>query len=147
MKKQKQPLYVIGFIVYLILLIKFLVLKQPLVDIKNGFINISLKDLWERLSLTQWIPFKLIVQGYNHQTMASFFRGIGQNLIWFIPAGFFLLQWYKKHKLSSIIVVGMTAGLVIELFAFLSMGYPIRIDAVILAGLGSSIGYGLYKLL
>ena len=147
MKKKKQPLYLVAFIIYLLLMIKFLILKQPLVDIKNGFINISLKDLWERLSYTQWLPFKHIVRSYNHETIAMFVKGIGQNLIWFIPAGFFLPKWYKKHKIVNVFIVGMTGGLILEVFAFLAMGYPLRIDAIILAGFGTGIGYGIYKLL
>lgn len=147
MKKKKQPLYLIAFIVYLVLMIKFLVLKQPLLEIKNGFINLSLKGLWEQLSHTQWMPFKTIIYGYNHQTIAMFIKGIGQNLVWFIPTGFFLPHWYKKHGLFNILIIGMIGGFILELFAFLALGYPLRIDPILLAGIGTSIGYGIYKLL
>lgn len=147
MKKKKHPLYIIGFIIYLILMVKFMVLNVPIETLKNGFINLSIKDIWQGLGRTQWLPFKKIVWAYNHQTMKMFVEGIGRYFVCFIPLGFFVPCWYKKHKLLRMIFIGMTGGLLVELFAFLALGYPLRLDAVILAGLGAGMGYGIYKLL
>jgi len=147
MKKKNQPLYVIAFIVYLILLIKFLVLNHPLSEIKEGLLNLSLGALWDRLALTQWLPFKSLVHVYNHHTMASFFSGVGRNLVWFIPMGFFIPIWYKKHKFLSLLTVGMTLGLCLEVFMFLAVASPLAIDPILCAGFGTLIGYSIFKLI
>jgi glycopeptide antibiotics resistance protein len=105
----------------------------------------SLKNLWRQLTNTQWMPFKLIIQGYKYQSMESFFSNLGKIFLWLVPLGFFMPKLTKHKSWTKIIFIGMTLGLFVEIFSFLAYNQILRIDAIILAGFGAYVGYSLFK--
>jgi glycopeptide antibiotics resistance protein len=145
MKKNKHPLYIFLFIVYIVLLLRFLLFNNGWNAVKDGFLNMSIKNLWQQLSNTQWMPFELIIKGYKSQTMETFFTNLGKIMLWLIPLGFFMPKLTKHRSGTKVLIIGMTLGLLVEIFGFLAYHQILRIDAIILAGFGAYVGYGIFK--
>lgn len=94
-----------------------------------------------------FIPFKIFYDSYishiKYGNYTYFIINLLGNIILFIPIGF-LLPYLYKIKCKTVIFIGFTLSLFIELFQLFLPRWT-DIDGIILNTFGTLIGYLLYK--
>lgn len=147
--KQKRLLSLFFFL-YLLILIKMIVFKYPLAQMKE------IVDAWQKeVVLEGWntanfIPFKTIkmyIQYYQLPGIRSFSNLFG-NILIFIPIGFMLPVVHKASK--NVLIMFLNAlflVLGIEIFQLFSNFGAFDVDDIILNCFGVLMGRCLYQIL
>lgn len=140
-------LCIIGFIAYLILLIKLIVLKYPDAMTYEILRHWSLDGLMRHIKTSNIIPFKTIASSLFNSPLSFMVTILLYNIGAFVPLGF-LLPCIRKNarKWWVVLIVGLLLSLVIEVIQLITLLGEADIDDVILNVTGTVIGYGLYKL-
>ncbi|KHF40488.1 VanZ family protein [Halalkalibacter okhensis] len=95
------------------------------------------------------IPFRSIyrIAVFSPQ-LADPIRILLGNIVLFIPLGFLLPAiWIKAQRLATIILVGFSVSLLIEVSQFLFTQRVANVDDVILNTLGASIGLFIFSII
>lgn len=142
-KKQMKTL----FILYLIILLKVIVFKYPVYQLKEIASSWSRDVIWEGLNKANFEFFrtiKLYTRYWDYKEINSFANLIG-NVLAFIPLCYMLPRVCRPAKnfflcmfFSFLFILG------IELFQLLSAFGIFDVDDILLNMLGAFIGYLLY---
>ena len=138
------------FIVYLVVLIKVIVFKYPLVQLKQIADSWSRDVFWEGLQSANFEFFrtiKLYIRNWDNKGINSFGNLIG-NVLAFIPMGYLLPRLFEAcRNLFFCMVSVLLFVLGIELFQLLSNFGIFDVDDILLNCLGAFIGYIFFKIL
>jgi len=128
----KNKLTFLILVLYLALILRLIVFKYP-PGITFSTANANL------------IPFKTIL-GYlsGEPTWKIATRNLLGNIIVLTPLGFLLTVLCQKIKYSKILLIGMAAGVILELLQVIFKSGILDIDDIILNSLGVVIGYLLF---
>ena len=138
------------FLLYLLMKIRFILIKYPIVQLSDIALTWSRDVIWEGLYKANFEFFrtiKLYTKYWSYKEINSFANLIG-NILAFIPLSYMLPRVYKPAKkfmicmfLSFLVVLG------IELFQLLTAFGVFDVDDIILNMSGALIGYLCYLLM
>ena len=140
-----HSLRLIAFIFYLIVLVWGIVFKCNMMDgiFETYRINMS-KTLEERF-LDFIVPFG--VYSYGFPLKELFVRDDILNTIAFIPIGFYVSYFAKKHKALKAILVGFSLSLTFELLQLFTLIGTFTSNDLITNSCGAIIGFVIYIIL
>ncbi len=135
------------FLLYLLMILRFIVFKYPIVQLRDIALTWSRDVIWEGLYKANFEFFrtiKLYTRYWSYKEINSFANLIG-NILAFIPLSYMLPRVYKPAQkflicmfLSFLVVLG------IELFQLLTSFGVFDVDDIILNMSGAFIGYLCY---
>lgn len=138
------------FLLYLLMILRFIVFKYPIVQLRDIALTWSRDVIWEGLYKANFEFFrtiKLYTKYWSYKEINSFANLIG-NILAFIPLSYMLPRVYKPAKkflicmfLSFLVVLG------IELFQLLTAFGVFDVDDIILNMSGALIGYLCYLIM
>lgn len=149
-KTKKERILAAVFFLYLLFLIKMIVFKYPMEQLK------LIVDTWQKdvvlegLHTANFIPFKTIrmyIRYYDMPGIRSFSNLFG-NILVFVPFGVLLPMVHKASRNAWIMLLNALLLIVgIEIFQLFSNFGAFDVDDIILNSLGVLIGGCIYHLL
>lgn len=137
------------FVAYLLILIKVILFKYPLVQMKEIVDSWQSDVFWEgmhRANFEWFRTIKLYTRYWDHKELNSFGNLIGNVLI-FIPFGYMMPRLFEKSKKLIIFLLQLlTLILGLELIQLYTNFGVFDVDDILLNCLGGLIGYILYKI-
>ncbi|MBN2797146.1 MAG: VanZ family protein [Clostridia bacterium] len=146
MKKKSKVLMWFVFIIYLILLLKVVLIRLPLGELKDAILHLNLAKIWHGFINGQLIPFKTIYHHYRYTSIHNMITGFGWLTLWAIPLGYFIPVLTKNRKYVKILVFGLLIGLLLESLQLILLSTSFNVDDVIQVGIGISLGFAVFKL-
>jgi glycopeptide antibiotics resistance protein len=140
-KRGKIIVWII-FIVYLLLLVKVILFKYPIVMIREILKGPKI-PLSYRIASSNFMPLKSIFNFlFKGQSIRTSFKNILGNIVVFAPLGFLLpVLTDRKSKFKSIILSSFILSLMFEIIQLLTSLGEFDIDDILLNVFGASLGY------
>ncbi|MBC7827274.1 MAG: VanZ family protein [Chitinophagaceae bacterium] len=137
------------FVIYILILIKFILLKHP-GNLKSHFIdNYNWQLLEKNFSQSNYIPL-YTVQFYLTGTDKLRYtkENLVGNVFLFFPLGIFLpFLFFKVNNFQRIIILAFFISLFFELVQLFTILGNFDVDDIILNVLGTALGFGVFLLL
>lgn len=143
----------ISFIMYILLLLKFVVFKYTLKDCILILTDWNVEAFYNHLKFANFEPFYTInnyvnIWKYSDSFNISIFLNLFGNIIAFIPLGIYLPLSYRMFKsFILMLIISLLIPTVIEGSQLITTLGSFDIDDIILNSLGIIIGYLIYKLI
>ena len=146
-KSSQRQFYIkLFFAVYILFVIKVIIFKYPLEQMR------AIADTWQRdvilegLGTANFVPFKTIKMYIDYAYKLNSVENLAGNLIVFMPLGFLLpLVSDELQRFADVMLNVFTFTLGIEVFQLFSAFGAFDVDDILLNCLGGAIGYGCYK--
>ena len=138
------------FVLYLLILLKVIVFKYPLAQLREIADTWSRDVFWEGLSGANFTLFRTIKMYIRHWNMLGpiSFRNLIGNVVAFIPLGYFLPRLFKPmQNIFACLLMALLFILGIELFQLVSAFGIFDVDDILLNGLGVLIGFFVYSMI
>ena len=142
----RQFLLKLFFAVYILFVIKVIIFKYPMEQLR------AIADTWrkdvilEGLGTANFVPFRTIKMYIDYAYKLNSVENLVGNLVVFMPLGFLLpLLSEELQKFSEVFINVFTFALGIEVFQLFSAFGAFDVDDILLNCLGAVIGYGCYK--
>ena len=137
------------FVIYLLILLRVIVFKYPLAQMREIAASWKREVFWEGLGSANFELFKTIklyIRHWDNKGINSFGNLIG-NIVAFIPLGYMLPRICKasRHFIICMVQVFFLV-LGIELFQLLSAFGVFDVDDILLNCLGALAGYLFFKI-
>lgn len=135
------------FILYLLLVIKLLIFKYPIAELKEIANTWESNVIWKGLDSANFTLFKTIKMYINYAYKLNSFENLVGNVVIFFPFGFFLPRisaWANKWFMTLGGAFFFSLG--IELFQLFSAFGAFDVDDLVLNVLGALIGYWIHLL-
>ena len=138
------------FVVYLLLLVKVILFKYPLTQIKEIVDSWQSDVFWEGLHRAnfEWFRTIKLYTRYWERTEINSFGNLIGNVIVFVPFGFFMPELFQKSK-KLLVYMGQLLFLVLglELIQLYTNFGVFDVDDILLNCLGGLLGFFFYKLI
>lgn len=138
------------FVLYLLILIKVIVFKYPLAQIKEIMDSWRSDVFWEGLSGANFELFKTVkmyIRYWDNKGINSFGNLIG-NIVAFIPLGYLLPRVFKSARNIFLCMLEVFLfSLAIELFQLFSAFGRFDVDDILLNCLGAFFGYLFFRIM
>lgn len=142
----KQFLLKLFFAVYILFVIKVIIFKYPMEELR------AIADTWrkdvilEGLGTANFMPFRTIKMYIDYAYKLNSVENLAGNLLVFVPLGFFLpLMSEELQRFSEVFLNVFTFVLGIEVFQLFSAFGAFDVDDILLNCLGAIIGFWCYK--
>ena len=144
----RQTLLKLLFAVYILFVIKVIIFKYPMEQIR------AIADTWQKgvilegLGTANFMPFRTIKMYIDYAYKLNSVENLAGNLIVFVPLGFLLpLVSEDFRRFSDVLLYVFTFSLGIEVFQLFSAFGAFDVDDILLNCLGALVGYWIYKAL
>ena len=144
----RQFLLKLFFAVYILFVIKVIIFKYPMAQLR------AIADTWQKdvilegLGTANFMPFRTIKMYIVYAYKLNSVENLAGNLLVFVPLGFLLpLISDDLRRFSDVFINAFTFVLGIEVFQLFSAFGAFDVDDILLNCVGATIGYGLYKAL
>lgn len=136
------------FILYILLVIKLLIFKYPMDEIRAIIDTWESGVIWEGLDNANFTLFKTIKMYINYAYKLNSFENLVGNVVVFIPFGYILpkVRSGAEHWLT-LILWALFFSLGIEMFQLLSAFGAFDVDDLLLNVTGALIGYFVHLLI
>lgn len=141
--RQFQKKYVkLIFFVYLLIVIKVIIFKYPLEQLKGIAATWEKGVILEGLDTANFTLFKTIRMYIDYSYMLNSFENLVGNIVVFIPFGF-LLPYVSKHGRNFFVMLinAFLFVLGIEIFQLFSAFGAFDVDDILLNCFGAVLGY------
>ena len=137
------------FVLYMLLLCKFILFKKPLSSVYNHFTkHYNLKAVKDNLHQSNVTPFTTIRLYWNSHMRAEYrISNLIGNLVGFVPLGIFLPLLFKRCRNWKTILLIFLISLLFETIQLVGVLGSFDVDDLLLNTLGGAIGYGLFAVL
>ena len=136
------------FFLYLILVIKLVIFKYPIEDLKAIAASWQKDVILEGLYTANFTLFKTIRMYIDYAYMLNSFENMVGNILVFVPFGFLLpYVWKKAGSFWVMLLNAVIFVLGIEVFQLFSAFGAFDVDDIILNVLGATFGALLYIIL
>ncbi len=142
-----KVLFQIFFAVYILFVIKVIIFKYPLEQLR------AIADTWQRsvilegLGTANFTPFKTIKMYIKYSYKLNSVENLAGNILVFVPFGFLLPLVSDECRKFSVVMVNAFAFVVgIEMFQLFSAFGAFDVDDILLNCLGAAMGYGCCRL-
>lgn len=135
------------FILYLFLVIKLLIFKYPIAELREIANTWESHIVWEGLDSANFTLFKTIKMYINYAYKLNSFENLVGNVVVFFPFGFFLpriSRWANNWFMTLGAAFFFSLG--IELFQLFSAFGAFDVDDLLLNVLGTLVGYWIHLL-
>ena len=141
----RQTLLKLFFAVYILFVIKVIIFKYPIEQLR-AIANTWQKDvILEGLGTANFVPFRTIKMYIDYAYKLNSVENLAGNLIVFVPLGFLLpLISGEFRRFSDVLLNVFTFSLGIEVFQLFSAFGAFDVDDILLNCLGASVGYWIY---
>lgn len=137
------------FVVYLLILIKVILFKYPLVQIKEIVDSWQSDVFWEgmhRANFEWFRTIKLYTRYWEREEINSFGNLIG-NVLLFVPFGYMMPSLFQKSKKLIVFLMQLLLlVLVLELIQLYTNFGVFDVDDILLNCIGGSLGFIFYKI-
>lgn len=136
------------FILYILLVIKLLIFKYPMDEIRAIIDTWESGVIWEGLDNANFTLFKTIKMYVNYAYKLNSFENLVGNVVVFIPFGYILPKVRRgaEHWLT-LMLWALFFSLGIEMFQLLSAFGAFDVDDLLLNVTGALIGYFVHLLI
>ncbi len=136
------------FILYLLLVIKLLIFKYPMEELRAIIDTWESGVIWEGLDNANFTLFKTIKMYINYAYKLNSFENLVGNVVVFIPFGYIMPKVHRgaEHWLT-LILWALFFSLGIEMFQLLSAFGAFDVDDLLLNVAGALIGYFVHLLI
>lgn len=135
------------FAVYLLFVIKVIIFKYPLEQLKAITDTWSKEVVLEGLDTANFTLFKTIHMYIDYSYMLNSFENLAGNVVVFIPFGMLLPSiWKRFRNFADTLLAGMLFSLGIEVFQLYSAFGAFDVDDIFLNCAGVIAGYLMYML-
>lgn len=145
-KEEKSVFWIrVIFLIYLIILIKVIVFKYPLSQMKEIVNNWEKDVIWEGLGTANFTLFKTIKMYIKYSYKLNSFENLIGNIVAFVPFGFMLpyvMKWGKYFWVMFLNAFIFVLG--IELFQLFSAFGAFDVDDILLNCMGAVWGWLFY---
>lgn len=143
MSMKKYRTWRVLLVLYLLLVIRVIVFKYPLEDLKAIVAGWRQDVIWEGLESANFTPFRTIRMYIRYYDRLNSFENLFGNVLIFVPCGILYPLAFPGKKnfllfLSAVLI--LVSG--IELFQLFSAFGAFDVDDILLNCLGAGIGYG-----
>ena len=135
------------FALYIIFVIKVIIFKYPLHQLR------AIADTWQKdvilegLGTANFMPFRTLKMYIDYAYKLNSVENLAGNVLVFIPLGFLLPLISDEHRrFTEVLLNAFTFVLGIEVFQLFSAFGAFDVDDILLNCLGAAIGYGCYKI-
>jgi glycopeptide antibiotics resistance protein len=137
------------FLIYLLVLLKLTVFREPLPVIAGHFRHYHIKLFREGYFLANFIPFKTIYYYLSLQEVAqNGIENIGGNIAAFIPFGIlFPLAFPRFNNFGRTVLGAFLTSLFLECLQLVFALGSFDVDDLLLNTIGGVIGYGILALI
>lgn len=134
------------FAVYILAVIKVIIFKYPLEQLRAIAAAWQRSVILEGLGTANFVPFKTIKMYIEYAHKLNSVENLAGNILVFVPLGFLLpLLSDEMRKFSVVLINAFTFVLGIEVFQLFSAFGAFDVDDIMLNCLGAAIGYGCYR--
>ncbi len=143
----------VSFIIYIILLLRFVVFKYTIQDSITILNNLNMGKFHQHLGMANFKPFLTInkyidIWEYKNSLNTTIFLNLFGNIIAFIPLGIYLPLSHKLFKSLLVIpIISLLVPITIESLQLITTLGSFDIDDIILNSIGIMIGYLCYTLI
>lgn len=143
----KRKILIIGFIGYILLLIRLIIFKYP-VPMLRGIMDEWDVDMVRRGVYTaNLVPFKTIKMYIRYYHEINGFDNLFGNILAFAPFGVFVPAIFPKMSKSWFVLLhSFWLSLCIELFQLVSHFGEFDVDDILLNCFGAILGYYFYRI-
>ena len=142
----RQTLLKLFFAVYILFVIKVIIFKYPMEQLRMIANTWQKGVILEGLCTANFMPFRTIKMYINYAHKLNSVENLAGNLIVFVPLGFLLpLVSEDFRRFSDVLLYVFTFSLGIEVFQLFSAFGAFDVDDILLNCLGASVGYWIYK--
>lgn len=141
-----QFLLKLFFAVYILFVIKVIIFKYPLEELR------AIAGTWQRdvilegLGSANFMPFRTIKMYIDYAYKLNSVENLAGNLLVFVPLGFLLPMLSEElGQFSEMLLNVFTFVLGIEVFQLFSAFGAFDVDDILLNCLGATIGFGCFK--
>ena len=146
-KKQIHKKYFrIIFFIYLLIVIKVIIFKYPMEQLRSIASSWDKKVILEGLDTANFTLFKTIRMYIEYSYMLNSFENLVGNVVVFIPFGFlfpYVLEGGKNFLVMLLHALVLIIG--IEVFQLFSAFGAFDVDDILLNSLGVILGYIVYR--
>lgn len=143
----RQFLLKLFFAVYILLVIKVIIFKYPMDQLRAIASTWQKGAILEGLGTANFVPFRTIKMYIDYAYKLNSVENLAGNVIVFMPLGFLLpLVSDELQRFSDVFINVFTFVLGIEVFQLFSAFGAFDVDDILLNCLGATIGYGCYKI-
>lgn len=136
----------IFFVVYILFVIKVIIFKYPMDQLRAIAATWQKDVILEGLGTANFMPFRTIKMYIDYADRLNSVENLAGNLLVFVPFGFLLpLVSDELKRFSDVFLNVFTFVLGIEVFQLFSAFGAFDVDDILLNCLGAIIGYGCYK--
>lgn len=136
------------FAVYILVVIKVIIFKYPLEQLRAIAATWQKSVILEGLGTANFVPFKTIKMYIEYAHKLNSVENLAGNILVFVPLGFLLpLLSDEMRKFYVVLINAFAFVLGIEVFQLFSAFGAFDVDDIMLNCLGAAIGYGCYRLL
>ncbi len=141
-----QFLLKLFFAVYILFVIKVIIFKYPLEELR-AIAGTWQKDvILEGLGSANFMPFRTIKMYIDYAYKLNSVENLAGNLLVFVPLGFLLPMLSEElGQFSEMLLNVFTFVLGIEVFQLFSAFGAFDVDDILLNCLGATIGFGCFK--
>lgn len=134
------------FAVYILFVIKVIIFKYPVEQLRAIAATWQKGVILEGLGTANFMPFRTIKMYIDYAYKLNSVENLAGNVLVFMPLGFLLpLVSDELQRFSEVFINVFTFVLGIEVFQLFSAFGAFDVDDILLNCLGAAIGYGCYK--
>lgn len=134
------------FAVYILFVIKVIIFKYPVEQLRAIAATWQKGVILEGLGTANFMPFRTIKMYIDYAYKLNSVENLAGNVLVFMPLGFLLpLVSEELQRFSEVFINVFTFVLGIEVFQLFSAFGAFDVDDILLNCLGAAIGYGCYK--
>ncbi len=150
MQKERQKIWKLLFLIYILVLIKLIVFKYPLAHLRQIMEGWKKEVILEGLSTANFTlgrSIRMYIRYFDKFPFWNGFANLVGNILVFIPYGFLLPQVYPAcSKWWRVLYCAAGFVMAIELFQLCSAFGVFDVDDILLNVSGAMAGYGLFYL-
>lgn len=147
--KRKERIWKLAFTLYLVLIIRFVIFKYPmeqLREIASGWRKEVILEGLSTANFTLGKSIKMYIRYFHHFPFWNGMANLWGNVLAFIPLGIFLpVCMRKKNTLLTSLFLSFLFVIFIELFQLFSAFGAFDVDDILLNMVGSEIGYIIWR--
>lgn len=142
----KKNWYRLFFALYILFVIKVIIFKYPIEQLKSIAATWQKDVILEGLGTANFEPFKTIKMYIKYSYKLNSVENLAGNVLVFVPFGFLLPRIAKPCERYSVVLLNAFVFVLgIEVFQLFSAFGAFDVDDILLNCVGASIGYFLYR--
>lgn len=145
-RNRQKLLWKIFFAVYILFVIKVIIFKYPMEQLRAIAATWQRSVILEGLGTANFMPFRTIKMYIDYAYKLNSVENLAGNVLVFVPLGFLLPIVCEGGRQFAVVMINAFAFVLgIEVFQLFSAFGAFDVDDILLNCLGAAAGYGCYR--